>query len=190
MSVINFKSNKKDCWGKRFKNALSNIDTPYILPILDDFVLKERIDDISIFEKVMNWMDENENIGCFYLHKHPFVIQKETQYPGFGLLPSKCDYKMTTAIGVWRKEYLNKCIKGIESPWEWERFASERAWRFSEEEYALLNGEKDPYIHTQGGVLWRGLWHPEAKELARSFVEGIQEEVRDAANFFMLEDDI
>ncbi len=31
---------------------------------------------------------------------------------------------------------------------------------------------------------------PEAKELARSFVEGIQEEVRDAANFFLLEDDI
>ncbi len=31
---------------------------------------------------------------------------------------------------------------------------------------------------------------PEAKELARSFVEGIQEEVRQAANFFMLEDDI
>lgn len=169
VKVCHFVNSRKDCWGKRYKNALKQIDTPYVLPLLEDFVLMERFKGEELLEKVMDWMDKDLKIGVFYLHKHPYVLQKETEYAGFGLMPKRAEYKLTTGVGIWRKEYLDKCIKGIESPWEWELYSTKRAWRFSEKEYALLEGQEDPYVFPWGGVIWRGLWHVEAIKLSEKY---------------------
>lgn len=169
---------KKDCWGKRYKNALKNIDTPYVMPLLEDFVIKEKFEGEALLETVMDYMDADPTIGVFYLYKHPYVKQEKTEYEGFGILPDNAKYKLTTAVGIWRKEYLDKCIKGIESPWEWEEYASKRAWRFHEKEYAMLEGEKEPYIFPYGGVIRRGLWHTETPELAQKYNVDIDFNVR------------
>ena len=170
VNICNFTNkSRKDCWGKRFKHALKNISTPYVLPILEDFVLMEKFQGEELIETVMNWMDENPQIGVFYLHKHQYVIQKETEFPGFGLMPDKANYKLTTNVAVWRKEYLDKCIKGIESPWEWELYSTKRAWKFPEKEYALLENQKEPFVYTWGGVIWRGLWHHDALKLSKMY---------------------
>lgn len=170
VKVFHFKNgSKKDCWGKRFKNALKIINSPYVIPILDDFVLKDKFHGEPLIEKVMTWMDENPQIGVFYIHQHPYVNQDESEYPGFGLMPDCSEYKLTTCIGVWRKTYLDKCIKGIESPWEWELYSTKRAWKFKEKEYALLEGQDEPFIFTWGGVIWRGLWHYDVVKLADKY---------------------
>lgn len=159
----------KDCWGERYKNTLKDIDTEYVIPILEDFVLKERFTGNELIEQVMKWMDENPDVGVFYLHKHPYVTQQETEYPGFGLMPQKAEYKLTTAFGVWRKEYLEKCIKGFENPWEWEVYVTRYAWKLQEKEYALLDSQKEVFVFPWGGVIRRGVWHPEAVELAEKY---------------------
>ena len=164
--VLNFDS---PCWAARFKNALKNIETPYVLHGLEDFVLKEKISGGEIISNVIKWLDENPDIGVFYLHKHSSVLQTPTEIPGFGLLPRKADYKLSTQFGIWRKEYLDKCIKGIESAWEWEGFGSIRAGRFKEKEYALLDNQPEIFEIPLGGVIRRGLWHTEAKALAEKY---------------------
>lgn len=158
-----------DCWGERYKKTLRDIETKYVMPVLEDFVLTEKFTGNDLIEQVMDWMDENPDIGVFYLHKHPFVFQKETEYPGFGIMPQKAEYKLTTAFGVWRKEYLEKCIKGFENPWEWEMYVTRHAWKLKEKEYALLDNQKEVYVFPWGGVIRRGLWHPEAKILAEKY---------------------
>ncbi len=167
--TINSSSKKKDCWGRRYKEAIKRIETPYIIPFLDDFVLSRRFDGQKTIEDVITWMDKNPDIGVFYLHKHPNVIQSKTEYNGFGIMPQKCDYKLTTAVGLWRKTFLDKCIKGIENPWEWELYATKRSWRYHEKMYALLENENELFEFPFGGVIWRGLWHPVAIELAKEY---------------------
>lgn len=186
VKVCNFATKDgKDCWGKRLKHALKQINTPYVITILDDFVLKEKFTGQGTIRDCIKWMDENDEIGVFYLCNHPNVIQKKTDYPDFGLMPQKCDYKLTTSVGIWRKDYLNKCIKGIETPWEWEVCSTRRAWRFKEKMYALLENAPCPYNYQFGGVIWRGLWHPEAEILAKKYGIYIDFTIRG----FMDEDD-
>lgn len=170
ITVVNYSSkNGKDCWGKRYKHALKKIATPYIIPVLEDFVLKERFTGNDLIYKTIEWMDKNSDIGVFYLHRHPFVDQKKTEYEGFGLMPQKSEYKLSTAFGIWRKDYLDKCIRGFETPWEWELYVSHKAWRYREKEYALLANQKEVFIFPYGGVIWRGLWHPDTVDLAKKY---------------------
>lgn len=170
ISVVNFPSKKgKDCWGKRYKHILKVIKTPYIIPVLEDFVLQERFTGNELISKTIEWMDKNPDIGVFYLHKHPYVDQNKTEYEGFGLMPQKSEYKLSTAFGIWRKEYLNKCIRGFETPWEWEMYVTRKAWKYKEKEYALLEDQKEVFIFPYGGVIWRGLWHTDTVELAKKY---------------------
>ncbi len=179
IEVINFPPiNGRDCWGKRYKNALKSIDTPYVIPVLEDYVLKESFTGQEMIEQTMDWMDENPDIGVFYIRKHPYVIQKETEFRGFGMLPQKCDYKLATSFAVWRKVFLDKCVKGIESPWEWEVYATKRAWRFPEKMYALLESQEELFNISWGGVIRRGLWHTETKELAEKYGVDIDFSIR------------
>lgn len=186
IQVINFKlKSDKDCWGRRYKNALKSVETPYVIPVLEDFVLKEKFTGRPLLEKTILWLDENPDIGVFYLHKHPYVSQQKTEFEGFGLMPQKSEYKLTTAFGIWRKEYLDKCIKGFETPWEWELYVTRSAWKFKEREYALLDDQNEVFVIPWGGVIWRGLWHPEAKTLAEKYGVDIEFSKRG----FMDEDD-
>lgn len=168
--VINYHGRSgKDNWGKRYKEALKQITTPYVIPLLEDFVLSDKFTGESLISNCIDWLDKDHDIGVFYLHKHPNVIQRSTEFPGFGLMPKECDYKLTTAPGIWRKEYLEKCIKGFETPWEWEMFVSQSAWKFPEKEFALLESENEVFKFPYGGVIRRGLWNTEAVELAEKY---------------------
>lgn len=156
-------------WGKRLKSVLRQIKTPYIIPILDDFVLRNIFKGNNLIEQCIDWLEKNDNIGAFYLHRHPNVINKSTEFYRFGKMPDKCEYKLTTAFGVWRKDFLYKTILGIESPWEWEVNRTKRAWRYKEKIYALLEDDPPLFDFPFGGVIWRGLWHTEAIDLAKKY---------------------
>lgn len=155
-------------WGRRFRNALKSIDTPYVLPILEDFVLTDKVDE-SIIYKIMEWMDKEKDISVFYIYNHPYVIKEKTKYDKFGLLPQNCPYRLTTAIGVWRTEMLYSYIKDMESPWEWEMYGSIRARRFKTKMFALLSKDDEVFKFPYGGVIRRGLWHTETPEIADKY---------------------
>ena len=41
IKVVNCENpRKKDCWGRRYKEALRQVNTPYVFPVLEDYVLK------------------------------------------------------------------------------------------------------------------------------------------------------
>lgn len=167
--VINHKKRKDDRWGERYRDTLRKIDSPYVLPILDDFVLRENTRPNKLINDVIEWMEDNKEIDVFYLNNHPHVNKIPTEYPKFGLLPRKCDYKLTTDIAVWRKESLYNYIKDFETPWEWEMYATKKAWKSNKKFYALLDKKDAPFSITYGGVIRRGLWHPEVVQIAEKY---------------------
>lgn len=170
IKISNYMCEKGDKWGKRYKEALKAIKTPYVIPILEDFVLTKPVVKKDYFEKIIQWMDNDTDIAVFYLYKHPYVINEKTKYEGFGQMPQKCDYKLTTAIGLWRKDTLYSYLKDFESPWEWEGYASIRASFFYKEKmYALLDNQKDIFVFPFGGVIWRGRWYTETPQIAENY---------------------
>jgi len=170
--VFNCKTKgKHDRWGERYRKVLASIDTPYVIPILDDFVLTKPVLNDELVAQAIEWMEKDSNIAVFYLHVHPNVMKKEGEYNGFGPLPQICDYKLTTAVGVWRKDILSSYIRDFESPWEWEVNASIRAGRYREQFFAMIPGNEDKELLSflWGGAIRRGLWHTETPELAEKY---------------------
>lgn len=169
---------KKDCWGKRFRETLRDIDTPYVMPWLDDFVLTDPMDRADLIEEVMDFMDANPQVTVVYLHAYPkwcFTLEESEELPGFGKMPNVCSYKLTTGQAIWRRDRLHDLIRDDESPWEWEMFGSFRACiQHTGDFYSMLGGLEDrahsDIFHVpEGGVIWRGLWHPETEELVKKY---------------------
>ncbi|SFI04003.1 hypothetical protein SAMN04487830_1193 [Pseudobutyrivibrio sp. OR37] len=160
---------EKDCWGKRLINTLQKIDSPYVIMLLEDFVLSAPVNSNIDLDELVEEMENDKSIGVIYLHHHPSTNVNEPWNQIYGKLPQKCDYKLTTQPGLWRKDYLLECIKGIENPWEWEVYRSKYAWHRKEKEYALLNSENNFFHFAEGGVIGKGKWRREVVELAKEY---------------------
>lgn len=162
---------KQDRWGERFRKTLDDIDTPYVLPMLEDFVLNAPAKNAKLIQRVIEWMDSNPKVSVFYLHVHPSVMPSGGEYPGFGLLPQSCDYRLTTAIGVWRKDRLRQHLRDFETAWEWEVNGSKRASRYVDHMYAIVpeHSEMEVFSFPYGGVVRRGLWHTDILELVERY---------------------
>lgn len=165
---------QKDQWGKRYRETLETISTTYVLPILDDFVFTEPVKNPELIEEIVKFMDENSNVTVVYLDAFPkwcFTLEESKELPKFGKMPQVCSYKLSTGTAVWRRERLISLIKDFETPWEWEMYASYRACRLQcGDFYAPVDALEDlpknmMFKFPLGGVIRRGLWHSDAKEL-------------------------
>ncbi|WP_146204676.1 hypothetical protein [Butyrivibrio fibrisolvens] len=166
-------------WGGRLKKALKNIDTPYVLNYLDDFVLSEPIQNEEILEKIIDFMDENPEVAVVYLGSFPkwcFIIEEADNLKGFGIMPQCAAYKLSTFPAIWRRNALYRVTKDFETPWQWEMIGSYRASiNYYGKFYACFeNPDAEEMISKYfkfpwGGALWRGKWNPEALELAKEY---------------------
>lgn len=159
---------KKDKWGKRYRETLRSIDTPYVLTFLDDFVLTEAVKNPELIEEIIGFMESNPETTVVYLDAFPkwcFVLEESKELPGFGKMPQVCSYKLSTAIAVWRRETLISLIKDFETPWEWEMNASFRACRQQcGDFYAAVDAREDipqniMFSFPYAGAIRRGLWN-------------------------------
>lgn len=57
--------NKNVEWSERLRITLENIDSEYVITLLDDFFLEKSVDNNKI-NQCVKWMDENQNIAAFY----------------------------------------------------------------------------------------------------------------------------
>lgn len=172
------KFGRKDRWGERFRKTLSNINTPYVLTFLDDFVLTESVKKPELLEQIMDFMDENKEATVVYLDAFPkwcFILEEDKKLPGFGKMPQVCAYKLSTAVAVWRREKLLALIRDFESPWEWEMNASFRACRMQcGDFYAVVDAQEDiprniMFSFQHGGAVRRGLWNVDTLQLAKEY---------------------
>lgn len=156
--TINY--SKKCAWGERLINALNNIDSKYVIFLLDDFLLMSDVN-TNIINECIDLMDKDETIVnfCFY----PFTSNKEDIDDGLSVnflrRPDECEYKLNCQAGIWRRELLISYIRKHESPWEWEILGSKRASRYKEKFYLLKPSIKKvfDYDYQKYGII-RGKW--------------------------------
>lgn len=160
-----YQANEKVPWGKRLIDTLSKIESEYILFMLDDFFLLDKVDDIRL-NQCMEWMDNNHNIAVFSFLDTPGENIQDNKYPNFEKRPQNGEYRLNCQAAIWRREKLISYIRPHESPWDWEIYGSIRSSRYKEDFYSLIENSKPiiSYKFKEYGVI-RGKWAPKTTEL-------------------------
>lgn len=153
-------------WGKRFIETLKLIDSKYVITLLDDFYLEEKVDQ-KIIDKCINWMELNDQIVVFSFYESEGEFITSNEYENFGKRAyGSNEYKFNCQAAIWRRESLITYIKEHESPWDWEIFGSNRKTQEHEIFYNILNNKNSPFqydFHKYG--LIRGKWAKDTVEL-------------------------
>lgn len=126
-------------YGERMINVLSKIRTPYVIPLLDDFFLRKRVD-IDMIYQIIKWMEEDKNIVYFNCDYTPVYADWENgKYPGFRRIPYGNVYTLNMQAAVWRTEKLLKYWKPNVSPWDWEELCNLSASRNKKEKFYCVS---------------------------------------------------
>lgn len=133
----NLKGNVNIPWGKRLMHTLKRIPTEYTILFLEDFWLKERVDD-AFFRKTLEWMDGNPDVANFsYYPCLPGTNIDDCRFERFEKRPQECEYKLNCQVGLWRTKELLSFIRPHESAWDLEIYGSIRAGRYTQSFYSL-----------------------------------------------------
>lgn len=161
-----YKEGDNPPWTTRLRRTLEAIDTEYIIFLLDDFYMHDRVKAEKI-EKHMQWMDENPRISMF-CYKETYVSKniRDNKYEGFERRPLIAQYKYNCQAALWRRKRFISYLKRDESPWEWEVFGNWRSYRHPFHLfYSHIPGMERvfPYIYGDGRTVWesgvfRGRW--------------------------------
>lgn len=147
-------------WSYRLYKCLEQIQTEYVIFLMDDFILTDYVDQEEI-EKDISYMENDKTIACFnYL---PIPGEPEAiKYERYMQMPKKTPFRINLQAALWRKSYLMKFIRKHENPWQFENWGSIRARRYSDKIYHLRKDAKRVFIYPDGGIIADERWHTEA----------------------------
>lgn len=152
--------NPQRYYGKRLKYVLSQIETDYVLCLLDDFFFREAID-VEMIQNLVGYMEENKNICCFNF-ENAFEGKNSDRYPGFVSLPPIAEYRLNMQAAVWRTADLDSFWKDKVNPWTWETISNKLTYNTNREFYFLHKDCKVPINYgKRPGLTWgvvRGKW--------------------------------
>lgn len=107
-------------YGQRMLNALSHVKTKYVFTLLDDFFLRQPVNEERI-KQIVSWMEDDENIVYFNCDIYGTYVDYEVgKYPGFKRIPPASYYMLNMQPAIWRTEILKSFWYSDVSPWEWE----------------------------------------------------------------------
>lgn len=146
-------------WSECLIRAIVQVRTPIILYMQEDYFLNRKVDDAKVREAVQ-LMLENEEVAHIGLTKHgshgPFA---KSHHKGFGVIPRKARYRISTQAGLWRPQSLMSYLRSPENGWMFEIYGT---WRAQKDDSLFLTASFDEapapidYVHT--GII-KGQWH-------------------------------
>ena len=161
----NITGNKNIPWGERLRRTLAKIHTEYTLLFLEDFWLRERVDD-AFFRQTIEWMNQNPDVANFSFYPcMPGTNIDDGKFERFERRPRKCEYKLNCQVGIWRTKELLGFIRSHESAWDWEMYGSVRAERYQQKFYSLKSDAPLVFNYgdnTKGCIVRKGKWVEDA----------------------------
>ncbi len=168
-----YKNGENPEWSERLMATLRQIDSTYILMMLDDFFLEEPVDAKQI-EQCRMWMDADPSIACFNFMPILAGQNLPCAYPGFEQRPQKGEYRLNCQAALWRRETLLADMRPHESAWLFETLGSRRSCRYRDQKFFAASEDNHimEYNYAEGAALHRGRWNRHTAELAER--EGLQ----------------
>jgi len=103
---------------ERLRDAMSYINTDYVLLTLDDYFLIKKVENDD-FESLLLFMDDN-NVDYLRLYDIPKENKKvENEKNLFWVDVSEC-YGVNLYAGIWRKSFLEKTFSDSKNAWNYE----------------------------------------------------------------------
>jgi len=171
--IIKKKSNKKEIsWGKRFLLILKSLNCKYVILLLDDYILEEKID-MDRINKAIALVHEDIDAAAFYLN---YCTSNEVKSGDFYLLNAKSNASLNSHPAVWKRKDLIMFTNEYDTPWSWETFGNYRTHYTNKKFYSVSSVEKNIYKYDcrLGGAIYRGKW---VKEVVAPMIEEYQNEV-------------
>ena len=144
---------KGKTWSQMLVAALDQIETPYVIMLMNDYFLESSVDT----ENILRRLDEAKEKGAlnYRLCPDPPRAVKNTAY------------SVSCKAGIWNRQFLRALAAKTKSAWEFERYGS---FMFDEsDQRPLLVTEKLEFPFQD--VVHKGYWEPWGVELLKR--EGI-----------------
>ena len=108
-------------WAPRVLKALSNITTPYILLVLNDYYLEAPVNTSLVLRR----LEEAKRCSALNLRLVPNPPGREP-VQGSDLLemPKNVAYCITCQVGIWDSAFFASLLSRTRSAWEFERYGS------------------------------------------------------------------
>lgn len=146
----------KTCsWSQRLLYSLENIETPYVLLVLDDFYIKSKVR-LEVLEDCIRRMDADKNVQLFTFAWQPGPNVVEENADIFERRGRWARYKVNAQIGLWRVSYLKRIIRKTENPWQFELNGSFRSGVFGGKCYSLKKEAPLVFDYDWGFLIVRG----------------------------------
>lgn len=118
-------------WSQRLIEALNQVEEPFIIFSLEDFFFLDTIKQSKI-DECLTWMMEDNSIGVCRLSTVETVKGKNYKQSDFVVCPKNHMWRVDAQIALWRKSFLLKVLHPMETPWQFEGFASRRSMNMEE----------------------------------------------------------
>lgn len=157
-------------WSECFIRALAQVQTPLVLYFQEDYFLEApvNVNFIDEMAHVMLAAPAIGHIGLTHFGSHgPFTPTSDDRLWQIG---PRARYRISTQVGLWRKESLLRYLRPDENGWMFEIYGSRRATTIPET-FLTTNRERFhpdlgsaivQYTHT--GIM-KGRWHPAMPDL-------------------------
>lgn len=148
-------------WTARLHKALQEIDSPYVLMLLEDLYIDRKVDSKEI-DKCIETLKSHQDIGHLRLLPNLKYKADYCQDSSYGeYLPGQV-YRLSTHPAIWKREYLLKLTEPIMSAWDFEYLGSQKCCDLPERVICT----KKAVIHFTNSV-WRSKWTTEGVRLCK-----------------------
>lgn len=147
-------------YGKRMRENIKAINTPYTLLLLDDFFVRRNVDVIQL-ENIIEMMEQHTEVAAVYLNKEglgdmlPYVCPEYEQFKRYAM------YKLNMQAAIWDTSKLLSYWEDIDNPWKWEIFANYVTFDKNDIFLCLKNNLNQPIFYgydAEGMGVFRGKW--------------------------------
>lgn len=146
-------------WSKRIQQYIKQVDTKYIMIILDDFIVEKKIqvEDIHMY---LNMMKENKNIARITLSDLKDNNAIQSSFVNLKKQNSKANYLLNLQVSIWDKDIFNSLLNDKETPWQVELYGSIRARKYAHLDFLYIyDNHIMPIVYNKGWLVVRGRWN-------------------------------
>ncbi|GEM_PF-1582514 len=185
--IRNMRTGKKMGWGRMMLDALSKVQSRYILYLQEDYLLRSRVDTKKLFDLLDIF--ENENAAYLRLLPWPGPDEPHPKYPQLGLLKPDSKYRTSLQAAFWRKDVLEQLVDAKDDG-RFESWSIKRAESISRQFLCLnrnginddINHDGDYPLNYFATSVFQGKWLKEALRLYKSLGVEIDTSHRGAMN--------
>lgn len=161
LDITTLNCSKKIEWGGRLKSALYQIQSEYVIILLDDYFLTEDVKE-DVIKRCLKYMRLDEEIACIHLCEsgRPRKLDGKSELEGCVRLNNDEYGILNCGPSLWRRKDLIYFVKDYLSAWLFEAFGCYIARNNKKKIYELNNAADEVFIYDRahGGAIHKGFW--------------------------------